>query len=156
MNSINIMGRLARDPEIRDVNGTVKTEFVLAWSEWVKGEEKAYFFKAEAWGRTGEFIRDYFKKGRGIAITGKLVLDEWETRDGQKRTTPLIKVSEATFPTSSREEAAQPDPEPAAKPRRTNNRAMQAAWRENAKKNNEALDAQTFEPVNIDDGDLPF
>ena len=156
MNSINIMGRLARDPEIRDVNGTVVAKFVLAWSEKVKGEEKAYFFKAEAWGRTGELVRDYFKKGKGIAVTGKLLLDEWETRDGQKRTDPLIRVSEISFPLTSREDTVQPDPEPAAKPRKIKRKPPVDPWAENARKNNEALDAQTFEPINTDDGDLPF
>lgn len=154
MNSINIMGRLVRDPDLKDVNDTQVAKTAIAWSERKDGPTA--FFDIEAWGRQRQLLADYFHKGDGIGITGKLTINEWETRDGQKRTTPVIRVSEITFMMNRKERAAQPDPEPAAKPRKTNNRAMQAAWRENAKKNNEALDAQTFEPVNIDDGDLPF
>ena len=46
--------------------------------------EETCFVDVEAWGRTGETIARYMKKGRQIFIEGRLKFDSWE-RDGQRR-----------------------------------------------------------------------
>ena len=46
--------------------------------------EETCFVDVEAWGRTGETIARYMKKGRQIFIEGRLKFDTWE-REGQRR-----------------------------------------------------------------------
>jgi single-strand DNA-binding protein len=50
--------------------------------------EETLFVNATCWGKTAEFVRDYYKKGRPVLVEGRLKLDEWDDKNtGQKRST---------------------------------------------------------------------
>jgi single-strand DNA-binding protein len=90
LNKVLLIGRLTRDPETRSLkSGTSVCAFGLAvnrtYTKQDSGErvEETCFVDVEAWGRTGETIARYMKKGRQIFIEGRLKLDTWE-KDGQK------------------------------------------------------------------------
>lgn len=92
LNKVLLIGRLTRDPESRNLpSGTAVVSFGLAVNrtytrrETNERVEETCFVDVEAWGRTGETIARYMKKGRQIFIEGRLRFDSWE-RDGQKRT----------------------------------------------------------------------
>jgi single-strand DNA-binding protein len=91
LNKVLLIGRLTRDPETRSVaSGNAVVSFGLAvnrtYTRRDSGEkvEETCFVDVEAWGRTGETIARYMKKGRQIFIEGRLKFDSWE-RDGQRR-----------------------------------------------------------------------
>jgi len=91
LNKVMLIGRLTRDPESRALpSGTSVVTFGLAtnrvYNSRQSGEkvEETTFVDIEAWGRTGETIARFMKKGRQIYIEGRLKFDSWE-RDGQKR-----------------------------------------------------------------------
>lgn len=91
LNRVLLIGRLTRDPESRSLSsGTAVVSFGLAVNRtYVRrdsGEkvEETCFVDVEAWGRTGETIARYMRKGRQIFVEGRLKFDSWE-RDGQKR-----------------------------------------------------------------------
>lgn len=91
LNKVLLIGRLTRDPESRTTpSGNTVVVFGLAvnrtWTRRDSGEkvEETCFVDIEAWGRTGETIARYMKKGRQIFIEGRLKFDQWE-RDGQRR-----------------------------------------------------------------------
>ena len=91
LNKVLLIGRLTRDPESRSTpSGSTVVAFGLAvnrnWTRRDSGEkvEETAFIDVEAWGRTGETIARYMKKGRQIFIEGRLKFDTWE-RDGQRR-----------------------------------------------------------------------
>jgi single-strand DNA-binding protein len=92
LNKVLLLGRLTRDPETRATqSGSAVVSFGLAVNrtyfrkESNERVEEACFVDVEAWGRTGETIARYLKKGRQIFIEGRLKFDSWE-KDGQKRT----------------------------------------------------------------------
>ena len=91
LNRVLLIGRLTRDPESRATQaGATVVSFGLAvnrtYTRKDSGEkvEETCFVDVEAWGRTGETIARYMKKGRQLFVEGRLRFDSWE-RDGQKR-----------------------------------------------------------------------
>jgi len=91
LNKVLLIGRLTRDPETRATGaGSNVVQLGLAvnrtYTRRDSGEkvEETCFVDVEAWGRTGETIARYMKKGRQIFIEGRLKFDTWE-RDGQRR-----------------------------------------------------------------------
>jgi single-strand DNA-binding protein len=91
LNKVLLIGRLTRDPESRSLSsGNSVVSFGLATNRtYTKRDsnekvEETCFVDVEAWGRTGETIARYMKKGRQIFIEGRLKFDTWE-RDGQRR-----------------------------------------------------------------------
>ena len=86
LNSIDVMGRLTADPELKVTNNQVPvTTFTIACDRDF-GEKKADFFNCTAWRGTAEFICKYFHKGNMIAINGRLQTHTWTDKEGNKRT----------------------------------------------------------------------
>lgn len=91
LNKVFLMGNLTRDPELRYTpSGTAVCEFGLAVNrQWTTpdGEkrEETCFVDCQMWGRRGEVISEYMRKGRPLFVEGRLQLDQWEGKDGQKR-----------------------------------------------------------------------
>ena len=103
MNKAVLTGRLARDPEVRATKeGLVIARFTLAVDR--KKDEKADFFNLTAFGKTGEFVEKYLKKGTKINVIGRLQNDEYTNRDGQKVTSTIIIVEEVEFCESKKQE----------------------------------------------------
>src|SRR5882757_2756048 len=103
LNHVTLAGNLTRDPELRQV-GTDKAvvNFSLAVNRrWrnAAGEqvEEATFVDVEAWGRIGEVIGQYLKKGSPAYVEGRLKLDTWEDKDGQKRSRLKIVAEQVQF-----------------------------------------------------------
>ena len=91
LNKVMLIGRLTRDPETRSLpSGASVVQFGLAvnrvYNNRQSGEkvEETAFIDCEAWGRTGETIARYLKKGRQLFVEGRLKFDSWE-KDGQRR-----------------------------------------------------------------------
>ena len=89
LNKIILMGRLTRDPELRKTgNGTAVASFTLAVDRDYKpqdGERETDFIDIVAWRGTGEFVSKYFTKGRMAVVEGRLQVQDWTDKDGNKR-----------------------------------------------------------------------
>ena len=91
LNKVFLMGNLTRDPELRYTpSGTAIANFGLAINRRFKGKdgdtrEDTCFVDVDAWARQAEVISEYCRKGRPLFIEGRLQLDSWQTKDGQKR-----------------------------------------------------------------------
>lgn len=90
LNHIVIMGRLARDPELRRTQtGTPVASFRLAverdFKDKASGERITDWIDVTAWSYTAEFVSKYFTKGRMAVVSGRLQTQEWTDRDGNKR-----------------------------------------------------------------------
>lgn len=102
MNKVILMGRLARDPEVRysqDAEPLAVTRFSLAVNRRFKreGEADADFINCVAFGKNGEFAEKYFKKGQMMSIVGRLQVRSWEDRSGNKRWSTDVVVEETYF-----------------------------------------------------------
>ena len=82
MNSINLTGRLTTDPARRDTASGVVAEFRLA----VDGRPRRLWITVEAWAHEAGKIARHGLAGRHVAVTGRLVQDEYLTRTGHKHT----------------------------------------------------------------------
>lgn len=98
MNSLQIMGRLTRDVELKTIpSGTSIANFSIAFSEKYKDKENLYFFDCVAWGKTGEIIQKYFSKGERILVNGSLQQERWQQDDGKNRSKVAINVRSFDF-----------------------------------------------------------
>jgi single-strand DNA-binding protein len=92
-----LMGRLARDPELRRTNtGKAVASFTIAVDNFGK-DNGASFVPCVAWDKTGEFINNYFGKGSQIAVEGRIQSRQYETKDGKKQTVVELVVTQAHF-----------------------------------------------------------
>lgn len=97
MNSINLIGRLTAEPELKATQtGTSVTSFVIAVDRGY-GDKKTDFIPCVAWRQTAEFITRYFHKGNRIAVTGALHTRPYTDRVGNNRTAYEVTVDGAFF-----------------------------------------------------------
>jgi len=89
MNSIVLVGRLTRDPELRYVaSGDPVANFALAVERAYRnaeGEREVDFIDIVAWRKLAENTAKYTGKGHLVAVRGRLQIRSYDTQDGQKR-----------------------------------------------------------------------
>lgn len=117
MNSVNLIGRLTRDVEVRytQTNNTAVANFSIAVNrKFVKeGEERqADFINIIAWGKTGEFCSKYFQKGQQVGITGRIQTRTWDDDQGQKHYVTEVVAENVYFADSKRDSQSQTQQEP--------------------------------------------
>ncbi len=89
-NSVQLIGRLGIDPETKTFSdNNSKVRFSLATSEYYtnkEGErqEETQWHNVIAFGKTAEIAEKYLKKGKEIAIAGKLTYRSWDDKEGNK------------------------------------------------------------------------
>ncbi len=106
MNKVILMGRLARDPEMRQTpTGVAVARVTIAVNRRFArdGQQTADFIGCVAWRQTAEFICKYFKKGSMIAVVGNIQTRSWDGQDGKKQYATDVVIDEAYF-TGSRAE----------------------------------------------------
>ena len=108
LNHIVIMGRLARDPELRHTQtGTPVASFRLAVDRDFKdkntGERATDWIDVVAWRSTGEFVSRYFTKGRMAVVEGRLQMRDWTDKDGNRRTSAEVVADNVYFGDSRRD-----------------------------------------------------
>ena len=88
MNNCIFIGRLTKDPEIRHSGekNTCIAHFSLAVDRRYKkeGQTTADFFDFTAFGKLGEFVEKYLKKGSKIAVTSECRNNNYTNKDGKK------------------------------------------------------------------------
>ena len=89
MNSINIHGRLTKDPETKFYDGDKSVcKISVAVERSYKGKDgktETDFFNCTCFGKRAEAIDKYFKKGDGISIQGEMQNNRYEDNNGNKR-----------------------------------------------------------------------
>ncbi len=98
LNRVLLIGRLTRDPELRQVGsgGNFMCRLSIANNRnyTTNGErrEEVSFFNCVAWGRQAEIINQYCRKGKQVAIDGRLQHRTWQGQDGKKQSTVDIVI----------------------------------------------------------------
>ena len=100
-NKVILGGRLTADPELKHTqSGVANCRFTIAVdrSFTKQGEERqADFVDCVAWRQQAVFISNYFRRGSMIAIQGSIQTRNWEDKNGSKRKSTEIVVSQANF-----------------------------------------------------------
>lgn len=114
MNRVILVGRLARDPELKATNsGTSVCRFSVAVDRIKKteGQPSADFLRCIAFGKTGETINQYLGKGRRIALEGHIQTGSYTAQDGSKRYTTDVIVDRFDFVDSRSDGQQQQQPQ---------------------------------------------
>ncbi|MCK5178585.1 MAG: single-stranded DNA-binding protein [Candidatus Omnitrophica bacterium] len=101
LNSVNIMGNLTRDPELKYTNSgkSVCNLSIANNRSYTSGGEKVTevsYFDIEVWGAVAENCAKYLSKGRGIIVEGRLKQDRWE-KDGKTQSRVRIAANSIHF-----------------------------------------------------------
>lgn len=85
INSVTLVGRLIKDPEVRQAGEVAVADMTLAVNRRYKKKEETTFIDVTVWGKTAEVAGQYLAKGAEVGVIGRLTQDNWETPEGQKR-----------------------------------------------------------------------
>lgn len=92
LNKVFLIGNLTRDPELRytpggnavaDLRIAVNQRFVSRSTNEQRNE--VVFVDVTVWGKQAEACGEYLFKGAGLFVEGRLRLDTWESKEGQRR-----------------------------------------------------------------------
>ena len=121
MNKVILMGRLARDPEVRYSQGeqaTAVARYTLAVDRRGRSQENsADFIQCVAFGKAGEFVERYLHKGTKIVLTGRIQTGSYTNKEGQRVYTTDVVAEDQEFAESKNAEGSgtynnQPSPVP--------------------------------------------
>lgn len=99
VNKVILVGNLGQDPKTQHFeSGAVKTAFSLATTETYTGKDGNRVQETEwhnivIWGKLAEIAEKYLQKGKQIYVEGKIKTRSWDDKDGNKRYTTEIEVS---------------------------------------------------------------
>lgn len=114
--NISLIGNLCRAPESQVYSsGRNKTTLNVAINTGKKKEgsddQQTDFYRVECWGKLGELAAKYLSKGQQVGVTGKLTMDNWTDRDGNKRVTPTVEAAQLSLPPRATGNGATQQPE---------------------------------------------
>lgn len=97
-NSVQLIGRLGKDVEVKEFSKSKKASFTIATSESYKNQngekvEDTQWHNIVIWGKLAEVAGKYLKKGQEVAVEGKLVHRSYET-NGEKKYVTEINVND--------------------------------------------------------------
>lgn len=108
MNSVVVVGRAGQDPEIKYFeSGKVKTAFSLAVNRWDSKtkSETTDWFNIEVWDKQAEFAGEYVKKGRLVAVDGRIAVNKWSDASGVEKERFNVIANNVRLLGSKRDEA---------------------------------------------------
>jgi len=147
MNQIVIMGRLTRDPELRQTpQGVSVASFSLAVDRGFTpkdgGDRQTDFIDIVAWRSTAEFVTKYFVKGQMAAVTGRLQIRDWVDKENNKRRSAEVIADHIYFTESKKNREAA---------------FGTAVPKEDFPSSySTPVESSEFAELDMDDGDLPF
>ncbi len=145
LNKIMLIGHLGKDPEVRyTTDGTPVATFSLATSEnWTDKngtrQERTEWHNIVAWKRLAELSKRFLAKGRQVYVEGRIQSRDWNDREGIRRRTTEVVVSQIVLLGSRSQSTDAPAPS-----------------QEPASQSAEAEPEQAFGDAGITDDDIPF
>jgi len=110
LNTVVLIGRLTQDPELRYTpNGVAVASFTVAVDRPFtdqNGKREADFIDCLAWRKLGETVANHLKKGRLVAVQGRLQIRSYEAKDGTKRRVAEVVADSVRFLDRSGKEPA--------------------------------------------------
>ena len=101
INSVNLTGRLTRDPELRKTQSDIAiTNITLAVNRTfsdANGERQADFINCVLFRKTAEIAQQYLRKGNLVGVTGRLQSRSYENKDGQRVFVTEVVVENLAF-----------------------------------------------------------
>lgn len=122
-NSVVLVGRLTRDPELRYTQvGTEVCDIGLAVNNERGKVKETCFIEVTFWGKLAQIVSTHLSKGRQILVSGRLRQEVWQDKDGNKRSRLGVVANDFQFldgpkpnnaPTQTMDESSSnPEPTP--------------------------------------------
>lgn len=98
MNKVMMVGRLTRDPELKQVgaNNTAFTRITIAIDRAGK-DAGTDFINVQIWGAQAENVCKYLSKGRQVAIEGRIQTGQYTDKEGKTVYTTDIVANSVEF-----------------------------------------------------------
>ena len=139
MNSINIIGRLTKEVELRRTqSGKAVATYSLAVKR-PRSKDDTDFINCVTWEKAAEYLSQYGHKGDVVAVNGSLQSRKWEDKNGNKRTEWEV-VTDSVELLSGKKNAEEGNTTPA----------------QNTSYSQPSYSQQKFQEINIPDSQLPF
>ena len=160
MNKVFLVGRLARDPDLRySSNNTPVMRCAIAVNRSMpnqNGEREADFINILAFNNRAETMKKYLVKGSQIAVSGRIQTGSYDAQDGSKRYTTDVVVEEFQF-LDSKGSRTQTEDTVSQTPSSSNAEVTPYDFGDTPSANEESDPFKDFgDKIEIDDGDLPF
>lgn len=99
-NKVQLIGNLGQDPEVKTLDGGARlAKFSIATNEVYKNDKgdkikDTQWHNCTAWDKMADIVGEYFKKGRRVAVSGKLTHRSYEDKAGEKKYFTEVRVKE--------------------------------------------------------------
>jgi single-strand DNA-binding protein len=146
LNKVLLIGNLTRDPDVKMMtNGRPVCNFGLALNRSYKDSEgnrkdETTFVDVECFGPRAEAVGRFFTKGRAIFVEGRLKLDQWESKEGEKRSAIRVVLDNFEFVDSRQDSQTNQSPSPSPSPAAAPEASVQAVSPEEPKTSDPDLD----------------
>ena len=102
LNRVILLGNIGAEPELRQAGSTAVLNIRLATSENYKDrngekQERTEWHRISLWGKRGQALSNYLKKGDRILVEGSLRTSSYEDSDGNKKFSTEINASNVVF-----------------------------------------------------------
>lgn len=101
LNRVALVGRLTKDPEVRYApdNQTAIAKFTIAVDRTFKreGQPSADFIPVVVFGKSAENCGKYIKKGRMVAVSGRIQTRSWDNQEGKRQYATEVIADEVDF-----------------------------------------------------------
>ena len=105
MNKVHLIGNIVRDIDLRYTKqNTPVASYTIAINSRYGEQQQTDYINISTWGKSGEFVKKYFKKGQPIAITGRLKNKNYEDKDGNKHYSMEVVSEDIEFVGAKKEE----------------------------------------------------
>lgn len=102
LNTLNLTGRLGRDPEMRTTSSEKSvTNFSLAVDTY--GNADTLWVDVVAWGKLAENVAKYCSKGKRVAVAGRLQVRTFQRKDGSEGRAVECVANDVVFLSGSNE-----------------------------------------------------
>lgn len=106
LNTIAIVGRVGRDPEVKSVGDDIVAEFTVAVERIARDADQPVvldeagkpkkpdpdWFSVSVWGKKADVARQYIKKGDLVGVSGPFKIDRWvDAKTGSDRSKPTVR-----------------------------------------------------------------
>jgi len=114
INRVVVLGNLTQDPELRELaSGGSVCHLRVACNGRRRSPDGGYepkpnYFDVSVFGPAADTVKRYLRKGRPVAIDGRLDWSEWENGEGQRRQSVAIVADEVQFLRGGDRDGAEP------------------------------------------------
>lgn len=106
MNKVHLIGNLTKDVDLRYTKNKIAVaSYSIAVNTGYGELQETNYFNITTWGKAGEFVKKYFKKGQAIALTGRLKNKNYEDSNGVKHYGMEVVTEEIEFVGSKNEDS---------------------------------------------------